>query len=186
MNWPAVDGLPRETPIVFPLGALEQHGRHMPLFTDSLLCAEITRRVAEMSRFRDGVVFAPLQWLGNSDHHGDFPGTLSASPRVYLDLLDDLLQNFIGHGFARLVFINAGEAGEFRRLEHRQGELHEFIRLDRFRCWFGHDSSVANLRGKFPLRSIPRPGSSRKTLIHKPPGSRYSRRVAATPECVPV
>ena len=106
MNWPAVDGLPRETPIVFPLGALEQHGRHMPLFTDSLLCAEIIRRVAELPRFRDGVVFAPLQWLGNSDHHGDFPGTLSASPRVYLDLLDDQLQNFIGHGFTRLVFLN--------------------------------------------------------------------------------
>ncbi len=106
MNWPSVDALPRETPVVFPLGALEQHGRHMPLFTDSLLCGEIVRRVAELPRFRDGVVFAPLQWLGNSDHHLDFPGTLSAPPRVYLDSLNGLMGNFLAHGFHRLVFIN--------------------------------------------------------------------------------
>ena len=106
MNWPVVDALPRETPIVFPVAALEQHGRHMPLFTDSLLCGEIVRRVAELPRFRDGIVFAPLQWLGNSDHHLDFPGTLSASPRVYLDLLNDAIGNFVEHGFTRIVFIN--------------------------------------------------------------------------------
>ncbi len=106
MSWPAVDKLPRETPIVFPVAALEQHGHHMPLFTDSLLCGEIVRRVAELPRFRDGVVFAPLQWLGNSDHHTDFPGTLSAAPRVYLDLLNDSMENFIEHGFTRLIFIN--------------------------------------------------------------------------------
>jgi creatinine amidohydrolase len=40
-------------------------------------------------------LFAPLQWLGNSHHHIDFPGTLSAEPRVYLDLLSGLLDNFI-------------------------------------------------------------------------------------------
>ncbi len=106
MNWPAVEALPKETPIVFPLGALEQHGRHMPLATDSLLCGEIIRRVAELPRFRDGVVFAPMQWLGNSHHHSDFPGTLSASPRVYLDLLNDILTAFIESSFTRLVFIN--------------------------------------------------------------------------------
>ena len=106
LKWPEVDKLPRETPIVFPVAALEQHGRHMPLFTDSLLCGEIVRRVAELPRFRDGVIFAPLQWLGNSDHHLDFPGTLSASPRVYLDSLNGLMENFLAHGFTRLIFIN--------------------------------------------------------------------------------
>ena len=39
-------------------------------------------------------------------HHLDFPGTLSAAPRVYLDLLDDLVENFLTHGFRRIVFLN--------------------------------------------------------------------------------
>lgn len=104
MTWPEVNDLSRDTPVVFPVAALEQHGRHMPVFTDSYLLGEVVRRVAE--RRRDRVLFAPLQWLGNSDHHLDFAGTLSAPPRVYLDLLAGLLENFISYGFRRLVLLN--------------------------------------------------------------------------------
>jgi creatinine amidohydrolase len=104
LNWPAIAALSRDIPVVFPVGAIEQHGRHLPLFTDSLLLGEIVRRAAE--RIGDRAVFAPLLWLGNSDHHLDFPGTLSAPPRLYLDLLGGLLENFIQHGFHRLVIIN--------------------------------------------------------------------------------
>ena len=104
LNWPAVQDLSKDTPVVFPIAALEQHGRHMPLFTDSMLLGEIIRRSTE--RLKDRVLFAPLMWLGNSDHHLDFPGTLSAPPRTYLDLLAGLLENFIQHGFRRLLFIN--------------------------------------------------------------------------------
>jgi creatinine amidohydrolase len=105
MTWPTIDSLSRDTPIVFPIAALEQHGRHMPLFTDSLLLGEVIRRV-QMDPVADKVVFAPLQWLGNSHHHLDLPGTLSASPRVYLDMLRDLAESFLVHGFRRVIFIN--------------------------------------------------------------------------------
>src|SRR5438874_11624432 len=104
LHWPALDRLSKDTPVVFPVAALEQHGEHMPLFTDSLLLGEIIRRVADSLSSR--VLFAPLLWLGNSDHHLDFPGTLSASPRVYLDLLSGLREDFIRHGFKRLIFNN--------------------------------------------------------------------------------
>jgi creatinine amidohydrolase len=104
LSWPAIAALPKEMPVVFPLAALEQHGHHLPLFTDSLLLGEIIRRVREP--LKDRVLFAPLMWLGNSDHHLDFSGTLSAAPRVYLDLLYGLAANFVQHGFHRLVFIN--------------------------------------------------------------------------------
>jgi creatinine amidohydrolase len=104
MNWPQVDELPRDTPIVFPIAALEQHGRHMPLFTDSLLLGEVVRRASE--QLVEGIVFAPLMWLGNSEHHLDFPGTMSAAPRTYLDLLKEMAGNFLHHGFDRIVFLN--------------------------------------------------------------------------------
>ena len=79
---------------MFPVAALEQHGHHLPVFTDSLLLGEIVRRVSG-NRSGDRVLFAPLMWLGNSDHHLDFAGTLSAAPRVYLDLLNGLAENFL-------------------------------------------------------------------------------------------
>ena len=104
LTWPKVQALGKDTPVVFPVAALEQHGGHLPVFTDSLLAGEIVRRAAE--KLGDRVLFAPLLWLGNSDHHIDFPGTLSAPPRTYLDMLAGLLENFIRYGFKRLVFIN--------------------------------------------------------------------------------
>src|SRR5438128_3306040 len=95
LTWPAVAALPKSTPVVIPVAALEQHGLHMPVFTDSLLLGEVVRRTKE--QVGDRVLFTPLMWLGNSHHHIDFPGTVSASPRVYLDLLIDLVENFIFH-----------------------------------------------------------------------------------------
>ncbi len=104
LSWPAVAALSKDTPVVFPIAALEQHGHHLPVFTDSLLLGEIIRRAKGPLGQR--VLFAPLFWLGNSDHHLDFAGTLSAPPRTYLDLLNGLAENFVQHGFRRLVFIN--------------------------------------------------------------------------------
>ncbi len=126
MTWPAVNELRRDVPVVFPIAALEQHGHHMPLFTDSLLLGEIMRRVQQMPT-ADRVLFAPLQWFGNSHHHLDMPGTLSASPRVYLDLLINLAENFLHHGFHRIVFIN-GHGGNTTPSQQALFELRQKYR----------------------------------------------------------
>jgi creatinine amidohydrolase len=129
LTWPAVADLPRTTPIVFPIAALEQHGRHMPVFTDSLLLGEVIRRVKLMP-VAGKCLFAPLQWLGNSDHHLDFPGTLSASARVYLDLIADLCRCFMKHGFSRLVFVN-GHGGNIVPSQQALFELKQDFRDQR-------------------------------------------------------
>src|SRR5215471_5143003 len=90
LKWPDIAALSRDVPVVIPIAALEQHGRHMPLFTDSLLLGEVIRRVSE--RLKDRILFTPLMWLGNSEHHLDFPGTMTAAPRVYLDLLKAMVE----------------------------------------------------------------------------------------------
>ncbi len=104
MPWPKIDAMPRTTPVVVPIAALEQHGHHLPVFTDSMLLGEVWRRAHE--ELNDQVLSLPLQWLGNSDHHLDFPGTISAAPRVYLDLLAGLIDNLVFHGFQKIVLIN--------------------------------------------------------------------------------
>ena len=110
LTWPDVAQLSPDTPVVIPVAALEQHGHHLPVFTDSMLLGEIIRRVSHP--LSDRVLFAPLTWLGNSDHHLDFPGTLSAPPRLYLDLLVSLGATFLGHGFRRIVFVNGHGGNE--------------------------------------------------------------------------
>ncbi len=104
MTWPQIQSLDKDTPVIIPVAALEQHGHHLPVFTDSMLLGEIIKRLD--ARIGKRIVLTPLMWLGNSDHHLDFPGTLSAAPRVYLDLLVGLYNNLITHGFRRILMLN--------------------------------------------------------------------------------
>ncbi len=104
LKWPEVAALSKDTPVIIPVAALEQHGPHMPVFTDSLLTQELVRRLDQ--KLGSQVLFTPLTWFGNSHHHLDFPGTLSAEPRLYIDLLNNLLENLISHGFKRLLIFN--------------------------------------------------------------------------------
>jgi len=104
LNWPAVSQLSKNIPVVVPIAAIEQHGHHLPLLTDSMLLGEVVRRTAE--HLPQEVLFTPLLWLGNSEHHLDFAGTLTAAPRTYLNLLSDVVENLIHHGFRRIVLLN--------------------------------------------------------------------------------
>lgn len=105
MSWPSVaSAASRDLPVVAPIAAVEQHGVHLPVFTDSMLLGEVVRRASES--LGDRVVWAPLMWLGNSHHHMDFAGTLSASPRTYLDMLASLVEDLLAHGFRRIVLFN--------------------------------------------------------------------------------
>ncbi|MFO0816506.1 MAG: creatininase family protein [Pirellulales bacterium] len=127
LKWTDIDSLSRDTPVVIPVAALEQHGRHMPLFTDSMLLGEVVRRVKEQREVADKVLFTPLQWLGNSEHHLDFPGTMSASPRVYLDLLRDMAENFLFNGFRRILILN-GHGGNIVPAQQAFFELRQKYR----------------------------------------------------------
>ena len=104
LTWPDVDRMTRDTPIVLPIAAHEQHGHHLPLHTDSMLLGEIVSRVE--AKLKDQILVSPLQWLGNSHHHMDFPGTISADPPFYLDLLINQIECFLAHGFRRIILIN--------------------------------------------------------------------------------
>jgi creatinine amidohydrolase len=125
MKWPDVAALSRDTPVVLPIASLEQHGRHMPVFTDSLLLGEVMRRAK--AALEERVVFAPLFWLGNSHHHIDFPGTMSATPRLYVDALIDMAENFLFHDFRRIVFLN-GHGGNIVPAQQAMFELRQKLR----------------------------------------------------------
>lgn len=128
MTWKEVDGLSRDVPVVIPVAALEQHGHHMPVFTDSLLLGEVVSRVE--ARLSPSLLVAPVMWLGNSEHHLDFPGTMSAAPRTYLNLLKEMAENFLVHGFKRIVILN-GHGGNIVPAQQALFELRQERRKQR-------------------------------------------------------
>jgi creatinine amidohydrolase len=103
-NWTEIEGL-RERVVVLPLGSLEQHGHHLPLLTDTMICEEVARRAE--AALEAEAVFLPTLWVGASDHHRGFPGTVSVSNQTYATLLEELLESLIGAGFRRVLLLNA-------------------------------------------------------------------------------
>ena len=67
LTWPVIERISKDTPVILPIASVEQHGHHLPLYTDSLLLGEIVSRVE--TTITDDVLVKPLMWLGNSDHH---------------------------------------------------------------------------------------------------------------------
>jgi len=103
-NWTQVAGLTQRV-VVLPLASFEQHGHHLPLLTDTMVCEEIVRRAeAELG---DAVLFLPTLWPGVSEHHLGFAGTISISQTVYADLLIDMVESLVSAGFRRIFLLNA-------------------------------------------------------------------------------
>jgi creatinine amidohydrolase len=91
--------------VVLPVASLEQHGHHLPLLTDSLICEAIVRGVeAELG---DRVLCLPLLWVGASEHHRSFPGTVSIPPALFVSLLAHILECLVEDGFRRIFVLNA-------------------------------------------------------------------------------
>ncbi|MGW3623610.1 creatininase family protein [Streptomyces sp. NPDC000880] len=91
------------TVVVLPVGALEQHGPHLPLGTDTLLAEHIARAAA--ADLPDAVV-APVFAYGCSHHHLPFGGTASLDTGALLAGLGDLVDSLLVSGFAGVFLLN--------------------------------------------------------------------------------
>jgi creatinine amidohydrolase len=98
--------LTRTEMVLIPIGSFEQHGRHLPLATDSIITYEVTKMVAERIRPEFFVLVGPLIPFGKSVEHATRPGTISIKPRVLEDLLMGICKDLARHGFTKIVFIN--------------------------------------------------------------------------------
>lgn len=105
MTAPEIRDLPRETTLVVaPIAACEQHGDHLPVFTDSVLAGAVGDGLERGLPGR--VLLLPLLWLGASEHHLPFGGTLTATLPTYETLLVELLTPLLRDGFRRVLLLN--------------------------------------------------------------------------------
>src|SRR5208337_4290943 len=76
MTWPLLREIRRDLVVVLaPIAACEQHSRHLPTITDTLLVTAVAEGVEK--RLPDQVLLLPTLWLGASSHHLRFGATLS-------------------------------------------------------------------------------------------------------------
>jgi creatinine amidohydrolase len=124
MTFPQLREVPRPSTLVLaPIAACEQHSRHLPTITDTVLVTAVAEGVER--RLPDRVLLLPTLWLGASSHHLRFGATLSAEVDTHGRMLCDLLVPLLEDGYQRLLVLN-GHGGNvdtmhlaLRRLQPR-------------------------------------------------------------------
>lgn len=92
---------------VLPVGALEQHGPHLPVSTDSRIAWELAVRAARLAAADIPVLALPAIWTGMSEHHLPFGGTISLDYAGLAGVLRGVVRSLRAIGFARLLVVNA-------------------------------------------------------------------------------
>jgi creatinine amidohydrolase/Fe(II)-dependent formamide hydrolase-like protein len=106
LTWPEAERRLREVDIaLLPVGAIEQHGPHLPLDTDAWDADYLAQRVAaECSEPKP--LALPLIPYGVSFHHEDFPGTIGVSNDALAKMVYDVGMSCARNGITKLIIIN--------------------------------------------------------------------------------
>ncbi|MBE3133364.1 MAG: creatininase family protein [Acidobacteria bacterium] len=103
MTWTEVEqALTRTDAVIIPVGSIEQHGKHLPLGTDTIAAVETAKLIAQKA----DVLVAPAVFAGLSLHHMGFPGTIALSPETFEAVVYETAQSLIKHGFRKILFYN--------------------------------------------------------------------------------
>lgn len=108
MPWTVYDEKVRsgKTPVLLPVGALEQHGPHLPMNCDTLIPVAVCERVAA----RIGALVAPPLEYGyksqpRSGGGNHFPGTTSLDANTLIMMARDIIREFARHGVRKLAIV---------------------------------------------------------------------------------
>jgi creatinine amidohydrolase len=101
--------------VVLPVASMEQHGPHLPVGVDTILCEGVCRAAAEAAAADVPVVVAPTLWCGMAEHHMAFGGTFTFDTPTYRAVLVAFLKSLERHGFARVFIVN-GHGGNIAAL----------------------------------------------------------------------
>ncbi|QNJ26730.1 creatinine amidohydrolase [Synechococcus sp. SYN20] len=108
--------------VVWPMGAFEQHGPHLPLATDALFAEQILDTVLSQLAPHAPIWSLPSQSIGFSPEHSGFPGTLSLTSGLLTQLIIEVGTQLCGQGVKRLVLFNA-HGGQIGLLQAAAREL---------------------------------------------------------------
>ena len=108
IHWPDLAGGGCERWIaVLPLAATEQHGPHLPLGTDVMIAQAYLARVRELIPDTIPATFLPIQPIGISTEHIDFPGTLTLPSDVALKTWFALGEGIARAGLKKLIMVTS-------------------------------------------------------------------------------
>ncbi len=126
LSWTDIDTMPDKENVVIvqPIGAIEQHGAHLPLAVDSAISVSVIGKALSQLDARIPAFALPPLYYGKSNEHWHFPGTITLSTQTLVSVLIDVAESVYRAGFRKLVFMNA-HGGQPQILEIVARDLHQ-------------------------------------------------------------
>ena len=125
LTWTEIEAMPQKEDVVIvqPMGAIEQHGPHLPLAVDSAICTTVLGKALESLDPAIPAYSLPPLYYGKSNEHWHFPGTITLSAETLLRVIHDVAESVYRAGFRKLVLLNA-HGGQPQVLEIVARDLH--------------------------------------------------------------
>lgn len=137
LTWQEIAQMPNKENVVIiqPVGAIEQHGHHLPLVVDSaismgVLGAALAKLPAEIPAYA-----LPCLYYGKSNEHAGFPGTISLSAETLLAVIKETALSIYQAGFRKLILMNS-HGGQPQIMEIAARDLHQEYQDFQVFPWF--------------------------------------------------
>jgi len=106
MTWKEVEEALKTVQLaIIPIGAHEQHGPHMVESCDAVLAERMAKKLGK--KMFPYALVTPTVNMGVSQHHLNFPGTISLQPTTLIAVLKDVVSSLKHHGVEKFLFLNS-------------------------------------------------------------------------------
>jgi creatinine amidohydrolase len=95
------------TVAILPVGAIEQHGPHLPVMVDACINQGILGRALELMPAALPALVLPMTWVGRSEEHVDYPGTLTHTAETLTRMWVEIGASVARAGVRKLLILNS-------------------------------------------------------------------------------
>lgn len=126
LTWKEIQQMPDKENVIIiqPVGAIEQHGPHLPIAVDSAISLGVLGKALEQLPEEIPAYALPCLYYGKSNEHSGFPGTISLSAETLLSVIKEVALSIYRSGFRKLVLMNS-HGGQPQIMEIAARDLHQ-------------------------------------------------------------
>ena len=126
LTWKEIAEMPDKENVVIiqPIGAIEQHGHHLPIAVDSAISLGVLGKALEKLEDRVAAYALPCLYYGKSNEHYGFPGTVTLSAETLLSLIKEVAASIYKAGFRKLILMNS-HGGQPQIMEIAARDIHQ-------------------------------------------------------------
>jgi creatinine amidohydrolase len=126
LTWTEIQEMPDRANVVIlqPIGAIEQHGPHLPLIVDAAIATAVLGQALSQLSADTPAYALPTLYYGKSNEHWHFPGTMTLTAQTLMAMLMEVGESLYRAGFRKFVLVN-GHGGQPQIMEMVARDLHQ-------------------------------------------------------------